>query len=110
MLLHPGTYAEVPNQPCNPTLSIVNPFNSASKIDQLAQTEAPENQMYGTKLEVWIYSLFPAGKMSAKVRVSCVYNYLPWGIHQLTINELYTLWDVPLLMQEKLEELDQFSI
>ena len=29
------------------------------------------------------------------------------GIRQLTINELATLWYVPLFLQEKLEELDK---
>ena len=27
MILHPSTYAEIPNQPCNPMLDIVNPVN-----------------------------------------------------------------------------------
>ena len=44
------------------------------------------------------------------MRVPCVYNYPPWGILQLTINELARLWDVPLLLQEKLEELDEKSL
>ena len=41
------------------------------------------------------------------MQVSCVYNSLQWDIHQLTINGMDTLWDVPLLLQEKLEELDK---
>ena len=41
------------------------------------------------------------------MRVPCVYNYPPWGIRQLTINNMDTLWDVPLLLQYKLEELDK---
>ena len=45
--------------------------------------------------------------MITKVRVSSVYNSPPWGICQLTINELAVLWDVPMLLQEKLEEIDQ---
>ena len=32
------------------------------------------------------------------------------GILQLTINDLDTLWYVPMLLQEKLEELDQKSL
>ena len=65
--------------------------------------------MYGTKFKVWLYGLFPAGKMSEKVRVYCVYNSLPWGIFQINITELDTLWYVPLLLQDNLEELDQIS-
>ena len=42
-----------------------------------------------------------------RVRVPCVYNSPPWDIRQPTINEIATLWDVPLLLQEKLEELDK---
>ena len=45
-----------------------------------------------------------------RVRVPCVYNSPPWGIRKLTINELTTLWYVPLLLQEKLEELDKESL
>ena len=41
------------------------------------------------------------------MQVPCVYNFLPWGIRQLTINDLATLWDVPLLLKEKLEEFDK---
>ena len=41
------------------------------------------------------------------MRVPCVYNSPPWGIRQFTINELATLWDVPLFLKEKLEELDK---
>ena len=63
--------------------------------------------MYGLKSEVWPYRLLPAINTSTKVRVSCVYNYPPWGICQPTINDMATLWDVSLLLQEKLEELDK---
>ena len=41
------------------------------------------------------------------MQISCVYNSPPWGIFQLTINDLAILWGVPLLLQEKLEEFDQ---
>ena len=110
MILFPRPFAEVPNQPCNPMLASANPVNSAAKMDQLAQPEAQEARSYGKKFEVWTYGLFHVGQMSAKVRVSCVYNYPPWGIHQITTNELATLWDIPLLFQDKLEELDKISL
>ena len=42
-----------------------------------------------------------------RVRLPCVYNSPPWVIWQLNINELATLWDVPMLLQEKWEELDK---
>ena len=41
------------------------------------------------------------------MRVYFVYNSPPWVIRQLTINDLDTLWDIPLLMQDNLEELYQ---
>ena len=63
--------------------------------------------MYVLKAEVWPYELFPAGHMGTKVRLPLVYNSPPWGIRQLTISELATLWNVPLLLQEKLEEFDK---
>ena len=44
------------------------------------------------------------------MRVPCVYNSLPWFIRQLAINELATLWGVPLLLLEKLEGLDKKSL
>ena len=44
------------------------------------------------------------------MRVPCFYNSLPWGIQKLTINKLATLWDAPLLLHEKLEELDKKSL
>ena len=67
-------------------LASVSPVNSAAKIDLPAQPDTQEARVYGTKFEVWPYDLFTAGQMSTKVRVSCVYNFPPWGIHQLTIN------------------------
>ena len=54
---------------------------------------------------MWPYRLLPAGHMGKRVWVPFVYNSLPWVIRQHTTNELATLWDVPLLLQEKLEEL-----
>ena len=45
--------------------------------------------------------------MSTKLRVYCVYNSPPRVILQLTINNIATLWDVALLLQEQLEEVDQ---
>ena len=110
MLLHPDPYAEVPKKPWNPMLACANPVNSASKMDQPEQPEAPEPWFYGKKFEVWTYVLFTDEEMSAKVRVLCVYNSPPWGIHQPTINDLATLWDVPILLQEKLDELDHISL
>ena len=84
-------------------LASLDPVNSADKMDQQAQPEAPEAWVYGTEFDVCPYGLFTDGKMSAKVRVSCVYNYHPWVIIQLTITELATIWDVPMLLQENLE-------
>ena len=110
MILHPSPYAEVPKQPWNPMLASVNLVNSSVTMSQLAQPEYPEAWMYGLNPDVWPYGLFPAGRMSAKVWVSCVYNSPLWGIRQLTINNVSTLWDVPLLLQDKLEELDQKSL
>ena len=110
ILLHLDTYAEVPKKPWNPTLDSLNPVNSEVKMSQPAQPEEPEARVYGSKFDVWPYILFPAVKMTAKVRVSCVYNYLTWGIRQLTINYMAMLWDVPMLLQEKLEEIDQKSL
>ena len=46
----------------------------------------------------------PAGN---RVQAPCVYNSAPWGIRQLSINDLATPWDVPLLLQNKLEKLDK---
>ena len=59
---------------------------------------------------MWQYGLFPAEHMGKRVRLTCVYNSPQWGIRQLTVNELATLWDVPLLLQEKLEELNKKSL
>ena len=79
-------------------------------MDQPAQLEAPEAWLYGSRFEVWPHGLFTTEQMSAEVQVSCVYNYPPWFIRQLTINDLANLWNVPLLLQYKLEELDQIYI
>ena len=59
---------------------------------------------------MWPYGLLPAGNMGKRVRVPCVYNSQPWVILKLTINDMATLWDVPLLLQEKLEEPDKKSL
>ena len=99
ILLRPIPYAEVPKQPRNPMLDSVNTLNSSVIMTQPAQPEEPEARFYGPKSKFWPYGLFPAGKMSTKVRVSCVYNSPPWDIRQLTINDLDTLWYVPLLIQ-----------
>ena len=74
MLLHPGPYAELPNQPFKPVLASLNPVNSEVKINQLAQPEEPEARVYGLKFEFWPYGLLPVEKMSEKVQVYCVYN------------------------------------
>ena len=66
--------------------------------------------MYGSNTKVVSYGLLPAGRMGQKVWVHCFYNSPPWGIRQLTINELATLWDVPLLLQENLENVDRKSL
>ena len=52
----------------------VNPVNSAVTKSQPEQPEIPEAQVYGSKAEVWSYGLFPAGNMSKKVWVPCVYK------------------------------------
>ena len=91
-------------------LASVKPVTSEVTKSQLAQPENPEARLYVSKAEVWPYGLFPAGNMRKEVRVPCVYNSPPWGIQQLTINELATLWYVPLLLQDKLEELDKKSL
>ena len=77
MVLLPVPYAEVPKQPRNPMLDSVNTLNSSVIMTQPAQPEEPEARFYGPKSKFWPYGLFPAGKMSTKVRVSCVYNSPP---------------------------------
>ena len=109
ILIHPSPYVEITKQHWNPMLDSVNPLISSVPNSQPAQPDNPEARVYGSKAEVWPYGLFPAGKMGKRVQAPCVYNPPPWVIRQLTINELYTLWDVPLLLQEKLEELDKNS-
>ena len=106
-MLHPCPYEEIPKQPWNPILASVNPETSAVTNIQPAQPEKPEARVYGSKAEVWPYGLFPAGHMVKKVQVPCVYNFPPWGIRRLTTNDLAKLWDVPLLLQEKFEEIDK---
>ena len=104
MLIRPFPYVEIPKQPWNPMLASVNPVTSAVTKIQPAQPDNTEARVYVSKYEVWPYGLLPEG------RVPCVYNYPPWIIRQLTINDLATLWDVPLLLQEKLEELYKKSL
>ena len=91
-------------------LASVNPVTSEVSKIQPAQPDNTEAQVYGSKAEVWPYGLFPARHTGKKVRVPCVYNYPPWGIRKLTTNDLATLWYVPLLLQEKSEELDKKSL
>ena len=110
MLLHPCPYEDIPKQPWNPMLASVNPLNSAVSKSQPSQPNNPEARVYGSNTEVWKYVLLPAGHMVKMVQLPCVYNYPPWEIQQLTTNELATLWDVPLLLQEKSEELDKKSL
>ena len=105
MLLRPSPYAEIPKQPWNPMLASVDPMSSAVTMSQPAQPEDTEAWVYGSKSKVWTYGLFPVVKISAKVRVYFVYNSPSWSIRQLTTNELDNLWDFPLVLQEKLENL-----
>ena len=107
MLLHPIPYSEIPKQPWNPMLASVNPVILAATRSQPEQPEKPEDWVYGSKSEVWPYGLFPEGNISTKLRVSSAYNSTQWGVFQNTINDMDTLWDVPLLLQENLEELDK---
>ena len=88
-------------------LDSVNPVISEVPKSQRTQPDNPEAWVYGPNSNVWPYGLLTAGHMGKRLRVPCVYNYPPWGIQQLTINELDTLLDVPLLLQEELEELDK---
>ena len=99
MILNPYPYAEKPKQPWNPMLTSVNPVTSEATKIQLTKSDKTEARVYGSKSEVWPYILFSAGHMGLKVRENCVYNYPPFIIRQLTINELATLWDVPMLTQ-----------
>ena len=45
--------------------------------------------------------------MGTNVQVHCVYNYPPWGIRKITINDMAVLLYVPMFLQENLEELDK---
>ena len=110
MLIRPFPYADIPKQHWNHMLASMKPVTSAVPKIQLAQSDNTEARVYGSKSEVWPYGLFPAGCMGVMVRLPCVYNSPPWVIIQLTINELANLWDFPLLLQEKLEELDAKSL
>ena len=103
MILHPCPYEDIKKQPWNPMLDSVNPVTSEVPKSQPAQPDNPEAWVYGSNAKVWPYGLFPAGHTGKRVRAPCVYNSSPWGIRKLTINELATLWDVPLFLQEKLE-------
>ena len=94
---------DISKQPWDHMLASVNPVASAVPNSQLAQPDNPEARVYGSMAEVWPYGLFHVGYMVKMVQVPCVYNSPPWVIRSLTINELDTLWYVPLLLQEKLE-------
>ena len=63
MLLHTSPYAEIPKQPWNPMLDSVNSVTSASPKSQPVQPDNPEAQVYGSKVEVCRYGLFPAWHM-----------------------------------------------
>ena len=91
MLLHPSPYTEIPKKPWNPMLDSVNPVTSAVPNNQPEKPDNLEARVYGSKADVWPYGLFPAGNMGKRVRVTCVYISPPWGIRQLTINEMATL-------------------
>ena len=101
MLLHPSPYIDILNKPWNTMLDSVNPVTSAVPKSRPAQPDNPEARVYVSNPEVWPYGLLPAGHMGKRVRVPCVYKSPPWVIRQLTINELSTLWDVPMFLQEK---------
>ena len=79
------------NQPWYHMLASVNPVTSEVPKSQLAQPDNPEARVYGSMAEVWPYGLFHAVHMLKRVQVPCVYNSPPWGIRQLTINEVATL-------------------
>ena len=81
-------------------LASMKPVTSEVPNIQPVQPDNPDSQVYRSKSEVWPYGLFPAVHMGKRLRVPCVYNYPPWAIRQLTINELATLWDVPLMLQD----------
>ena len=82
-------------------LASVNPVTSAVPKSQPTQPDNTEAWVYGSNSEVWPYGLFPAVHIGKRVGVPYVYDYPPWGIWQLTINEMATLWDIPLLLQDK---------
>ena len=107
ILLHPFPYVEIPNQPWNPILASLNPVTSEFTKIQPAQPDNPEAQVYVSMDEVGPCGLFHARHIGKRVRVPSVYNYPPWVIRKLTINELDKLWDFPLLLQEKSEKLDK---
>ena len=103
VLICPCPYAEIPMQPWNPMLYSMNPVTSEVTKIQPSQPDKPKSRVYGFKSGVWTYFLLPTLNMVKKLRVPCVYNSPPWVIQQLTINELATLWYVPLFLQENLE-------
>ena len=91
-------------------LASVNPVTSEVPKSQPEQPDNPEAQMYVSKAKMCPYGLFPAGNKVKSVRVPCVYNFPTWGIRQLTITEMATIQDVPLLLLDNLEELYQISL
>ena len=80
MILHPSPYAEIPKQPWNHMLASVNPVTSAVPKIQPEQPDNTEARVYVSKSKVWPYGLLNTEHIGRRVRVTCVYNYLPWGI------------------------------
>ena len=65
--------------------------------------DAREARVYQDGSEVLPFGLFHASRPTSRVRVPCVFNTpVKWGARELTQEEAAILWDVRLLLQERL--------
>ena len=101
-------YPPLPSQPWTPMEASVNSVTSATPAlpPSVSGTQSPAVSWSG--LEIMPFGLFPSSHKSARVRVRCVFNVpSKWGSRSLTVPELSALWDVPILLQDRV--LREFS-
>jgi hypothetical protein len=90
-------------QPWIPLQAALHPVTSARPADKPQVPTVRDARVYHDGSEVLPFGLFPASRPASLVRVPCVFNTpVKWGVRQLTQEEAATLWDVPLLLQERL--------
>jgi len=98
-----NNFPPLPCQPWIPIDAFINSVNTARP--ELEPDVVSRDAVINEGTQLMPYWLFPAIDPLISVWVHCEYNSpIKWGIRPLLPTELSTMWDVPIVLQEWLQE------